>query len=195
MTPRSCTGPSQDSCEAEAGFKLEPADVDRLLQQSADDEQQRLRAEEQRKVRRAVLLDPETGEWGFEEQEIAQQTHGNVRVRPVGIADGSHSHEEKCRACGSMIACSSILTGSKKRKPGSSMYLCVGCRPDFLIEGNEIHRSPRSDSFYKKKTPRAELTGVRHVPKWCKPTFDNGRTIAKSHKRGGKGRRKNRAKK
>ena len=27
MTPRSCTGPSQDSCEAEAGFKLGPGDV------------------------------------------------------------------------------------------------------------------------------------------------------------------------
>ena len=131
----------------------------------------------------------ENGEYGFdEEQESAQQEHGNVRVRPVGIADGPHSHEEKCRACGSMLSSSSILTGSKKRKTGSSaIYLCVGCQPDFLIEGNEIHRSPRSDSFYKKKTPRAELTGVRHVPKWCKPTFDNGRTIAKSHKRGGGG--------
>ena len=85
MTPRSCTGPSQDSCEAEAGFKLTPADVDRLLQQSADDEQQRLRAEEQRKVRHAVLLDPETGEYGFEEQEIVQHEHGNVRARPVGL--------------------------------------------------------------------------------------------------------------
>ena len=115
MTPRSCTGPSQDSCEAEAGFKLEPADVDRLLQQSADDEQQRLRAEEQRKVRRAVLL--ENGEYGFdEEQESAQQEHGNVRVRPVGIADGPHSHEEKCRSCNSMIA---HYASTHSRAPGT----------------------------------------------------------------------------
>ena len=132
MTPRSCTGPSQDSCEAEAGFKLTPADVDRLLQQSADDEQERLRAEEQRKVRHAVLLDPETGEYGFEEQEIVQQKHGNVRVRPVGDANGPHAHEEKCRSCNSIIDLQLILTGSKKRKNG--LYLCLRCRHDFLRE-------------------------------------------------------------
>ena len=189
MTPRSCTGPSQDSCEAEAGFKLTPADVDRLLKQYADDEQERLRAEEQRKVRHAVLLDPETGEYGFEEQEIVQQKHGNVRVRPVGDADGPHSHEEKCRSCNSMIACNSILTGSKKRKAG--LYLCVGCRQPFLRENYKMHQPPRSDSYFKGK----EVTGVRHAPKWCKPAFGKDQIKEKTRKRGGKGRRKNRAKK
>ena len=189
MTPRSCTGPSQDSCEAEAGFKLEPADVDRLLQQSADDEQERLRAEEQRKVRHAVLLDPETGEYGFEEQEIVQQKHGNVRVRPVGDADGPHSHEEKCRSCNSIIDLQLILTGSKKRKNG--LYLCLRCRHDFLREEIETHRPPRSDSYYKKK----KVTGVRHAPKWCKPAFGKDQIKEKTRNRAGKGRRKNRAKK
>ena len=79
--------------------------------------------------------------------------------------------------------------GARKRKNG--LYLCLRCRHDFLREEIETHRPPRSDSYYKKK----KVTGVRHAPKWCKPTFGKDQIKEKTRNRAGKGRRKNRAKK
>ena len=92
-----------------------------------------------------------------------------------------------------MVDVGELLTASKKRKLGLS--LCSECRPRFLREDSEMYRAQGHDCFYKKKSPRAERTGVKHAPSWCKPAFRQGRIVTKKRNRAGKGRRKHKGKK